>query len=398
MKHGFTFTRMLYVKDEVVFSLVRSLTEEQDFKKVLFWFSELYYSGFIAEVWDTIFLVYYMFYANTHSRFERILYKKWNAYIAAKDVVVGCNDVSLGRRVAVGMKERILIGLLKSLHCMKWNEDYSVLRFAREFVHSMGQVKDYRGLSAKKYRGRKPKWFTEAGFDVEYYKEIRSIQEKDAASITSWIVRGDERALDVFCELFKVRHNVKMKYVKVIKSCLGGGDGGGDGVLMSNMIVYKYFHLLWATFENEGGIYAKGKVAKHRCVFILPSEVDIEYVCCVDCFEGNRIYKYIGDRRIGVVNVDWMRDIAGFTLTRDFDIRGGSLKSAVYYDWLWYAYKCPLWRKRIDKFGGVLCKTRTRVVFANDDNHDEFYDTFGIEPDEQTRERLVGAYGSELFG
>jgi hypothetical protein len=53
------------------------------------------------------------------------------------------------------------------------------------------------------------------------------------------------------------------------------------------------------------------------------------------------------------------------------------------HHWLYFAAKSPVWLYRIRDFGGSINEDTKEVDFPNDDFHDEFYDRWGIEPDEQ---------------
>jgi hypothetical protein len=56
------------------------------------------------------------------------------------------------------------------------------------------------------------------------------------------------------------------------------------------------------------------------------------------------------------------------------------------YHWLYFAAKSPVWLFRIRDFGGSINDDKMEVEFPNDDLLDDFYDRWGIEPDEQKME------------
>lgn len=51
-------------------------------------------------------------------------------------------------------------------------------------------------------------------------------------------------------------------------------------------------------------------------------------------------------------------------------------------DWLKYAVKSPIWKKRIEEFGGIIQRDGS-VLFSDDDTTEDFYKIYGYEPDEQ---------------
>lgn len=57
-----TFTRLLYAYDEVCINLMLSLLQKKDFNEVIFWSSELFYSGFLRELYNSVLKIYYDFY------------------------------------------------------------------------------------------------------------------------------------------------------------------------------------------------------------------------------------------------------------------------------------------------------------------------------------------------
>ena len=71
-------------------------------------------------------------------------------------------------------------------------------------------------------------------------------------------------------------------------------------------------------------------------------------------------------------------DIGSFVLARE---NFNDLRS-IYARWEDYAYPTPLWRKIFDQYGGAL---EDRVRFDNDNNQEAFYDSYGLEPDEQSK-------------
>jgi hypothetical protein len=55
-------------------------------------------------------------------------------------------------------------------------------------------------------------------------------------------------------------------------------------------------------------------------------------------------------------------------------------------NWLYYCRNCPLWKDRISRGGGRFSDRTKTVIFDSDDALESFYDEWGLEPDEQSRE------------
>jgi len=68
----FTLTRYLYIKEDVLASLVISIFEK-DYDKSLFWASELYYSGIEKETVDFIYSIYSNFFYSNNPKLDKIM-------------------------------------------------------------------------------------------------------------------------------------------------------------------------------------------------------------------------------------------------------------------------------------------------------------------------------------
>jgi hypothetical protein len=55
-------------------------------------------------------------------------------------------------------------------------------------------------------------------------------------------------------------------------------------------------------------------------------------------------------------------------------------------NWLYYCHQTPLWAKRIEEHAGEIDTQNKCVVFPNDDSLEQFYEKYGLDPDEQSRE------------
>jgi len=71
-------------------------------------------------------------------------------------------------------------------------------------------------------------------------------------------------------------------------------------------------------------------------------------------------------------------------------------KKEYLYDWLYYAARSPIWLQRIVDYNGQVNDETKAVDFASDDDQDNFYDEWGIEPDEQTLPIVQKSIGNGL--
>ena len=97
-----TFTRYLYIKDEVQLALLVSILNKSE--KSLFWAYELYYSGFHVELFNLLWKIYFDFYYTLNPGFYKYFTKKqkeWENSLNTPekdDVVVGNIVYNLMRR------------------------------------------------------------------------------------------------------------------------------------------------------------------------------------------------------------------------------------------------------------------------------------------------------------
>jgi hypothetical protein len=54
--------------------------------------------------------------------------------------------------------------------------------------------------------------------------------------------------------------------------------------------------------------------------------------------------------------------------------------------WLYFAHMCPIWKQRIEEFNGIVDNIAFKVVFPTDEQEEGFYEKYGLEPDEQTKQ------------
>jgi hypothetical protein len=52
-------------------------------------------------------------------------------------------------------------------------------------------------------------------------------------------------------------------------------------------------------------------------------------------------------------------------------------------NWLYYSAKTPIWKERIEQYKGIIDEELKRIYFEDDELEEDFYNTYGYEPDEQ---------------
>jgi hypothetical protein len=107
----------------------------------------------------------------------------------------------------------------------------------------------------------------------------------------------------------------------------------------------------------------------------------------------------------------YLKSVCKYAIRRNynafFETTTQDYKKELWYDWLYYASRSPIWMSRIEEHGGTVVEhndTKT-IEFTNEKSHGEdsdsedsdgeedFYQTWGLEPDEQSKglqEKCIG--------
>ena len=91
MSTTLTFTRYLYNYDEVILSGLECLLKHTNIEECYFWFYEIYSSGYVDEIWNILWKIYYDFYAEKNGLFERKMiqyYRRWKSNKSFKPIFV----------------------------------------------------------------------------------------------------------------------------------------------------------------------------------------------------------------------------------------------------------------------------------------------------------------------
>jgi hypothetical protein len=124
-------------------------------------------------------------------------------------------------------------------------------------------------------------------------------------------------------------------------------------------------------------VVANKKLGKNLYVHVEPEEVVL--------YETIQCGKDVTPRKILPLAKNYAIDSDNYLSLFDLKREKQDIKTAYYYNWLYYASFSPLWKSRILKCNGVIDVENRKVLF-DDDDIDEFYDDYGYEPDEQTLE------------
>lgn len=334
----YTLTRLLYEKQEVKLSIVSALLEGKDYEEVIFWTTELYESGFASETWEILWKIYYDFYAIIHPRLERFIYERSisDNRFAYLDVTKNLFDKTKNGSVFV----------MRMGYCLVLKPDI-------------------------KYPGRPPKWLTK--YPVASYMLLRSIAKRNFTNICYYLrmwseyeaKRGNDfsnTCRETLITYFADKERLPIKRRKAAKKGWKSGHNDRVHVLMA---------LIMHCLTNDSYIELDTHVE-------YSSKKDISYATWLNEIDVPSHYLLASRREF------WIFDTIGcFDLPR---YNTQDIRKLLWFDWIYYASRSPLWKKRIQKHGGNINEERKIVEFENEDEEEAFHQDYGLEPDEQHKD------------
>jgi hypothetical protein len=323
------FTRYLYCKKEVSYNFLITLLEK-DINNCLFWAYELYYSGFIYELKEYLLKFYYDFYFTKNYKLESYIY----------------NKLFIGKFT----KERVF-QVINVLINRSYDMDIFLINHYKTNLYSSPAI-------------------------------VEKLQ------LQSWSDIKNQTILDTFIKY--IRFNTKKEEeVDIILT-----DLDSTKKALIHKVLKKYPQLLDSILI--GRIYINVKKCKQddKNLVIEKDSLDLDIYTTqeVDLEVRGPESKYSNIAKISAYQIlskidlkSHHPDIKLFDLPR-FKSQC-ELKECLFYNWLYYCYETPVWRNRINKYKGDLSSIKRDVIFDEDSElFDEFYNHYGLEPDEQSKE------------
>lgn len=348
----FAFTRYLYVKNEAYYALLLSiLAKDQD--QALFWACELYYSGFQDDLFHFLWTVYYDFYSTLNPSFENYLVRTYNL---SKDIAPIAN---------------IVVNL-----CIRpFNTDVFILR------HITKQIEIDTGIQNNNNNNNQ--------FDNNKETFTNWLAEQNYECIAQFILMEclptDLRTiLEETCNYF-VWTGLDLRIPKILntfdKLCTTSPMHSSRHILLSRII-----HL----FTTQSG-----PPVKPKNIYLTINKDDLAPFQTLLCPAPNN-YKTL--RTVCKYSINTSSLLGMFAVARPDNL------VHLYHDhWTYWSAGSPYWAAAIRLYGGKLCDRSHSVIFATALQEEEFYQIYGLEPDEQplkVQQRAIeeiGATGVKAF-
>lgn len=366
-RENLKLTRYLYLYDEVKYCLLLSIMAKSEFKEVLFWLSEMYESGFYEETWQYIFRLYYDLYHMKHPHFERFIVKQYVKWRENKEIKYLCKCV-------------------KNMYYKK----YDTRLWYFSILSKMFEKSSRKKPKIKMFRGRAPSICQ--SFEKKHWKLIRSLEKNCIGNVVYYMNSYDE------CEFL----NVLEKYINLSYGYENESEDTEDihsecvcdmrEIMKINQYYSNKKHRAFVEYmciiipdtqidEDIGTTRIQGK--KKKNIYILETNRDVEFFQGT-CNSVTPVWKTLENRMLYPVH----KYIGVFHSSR-FSVDNTTLKELYWYNWELMCFDCPLWRKRFDEYGASMIRNDNglyELVFKEDEKEDTFYDRYGYEFDEQTRE------------
>ena len=333
MNKEIQFTRYLYEKDEVKLALVLCILNKKE--EAIFWAYELYYSEFKTELVAVFWSLYYDFYYTLNPSFEKYLQTKLK-----KNLDLDTDSVNY-----ISM---IINNFMIRPHSM----DIFMLK-------QIVEICDFDKTDIQDYITSQ-----ENNLEVMRREMITALRTNDFMMLASLILIDiKDEHIDTMFEVATNYFVTEMGLKKKVQ------DYDKNATNKRVLILCRIVHYFIVTSNK--------KLGKNLYVHVEPEEV----VLYETIHAGAGLVPRKILRLAKIYAIDSYNYLSLFDLKRETQ----DIKTAYYYDWLYYASYSPLWRTRILKHNGVIDQKNHKVEF-DDDDIDEFYDNYGYEPDEQSTE------------
>lgn len=346
MNSDIQFTRYLYEKTEVKLAFMISLLRHTD--ECLFWGYELLHSGFLVELIELFWSIYYDFYASLNPTFEK--------YLTNKIQIMISNTKKRDKTLAI---------IVNNFMIRSYTLDVFIMRhFIKHFEFDRTYILNYK--NSGEYD--KAKIEIISMLEIEDYLMLSSLIFDEMEE--SHLLQTLETILDFFKDLgpkYK-KDQILAKYKTIVDS----KSTFKRVILYSQMIHY-------FTVRKKINMGKKLYVQVEDEELLLYDTINFDLNDKKNTSRLSMLPAYRILPFTSLYYIDKDNYLSLFKLKREkYDIT-----YAYRMNWLYHASFSPLWEKRILEHNGTIDDTCKTVIFNNDSDNEEFHEKYGYEPDEQ---------------
>jgi len=325
------FTRYLYNLDEVRYTFIECLLSKKSIEECYFWIYEYYSSGFHNETWKLMWDIYFEFYSLNYPRMIKKIIAYQKKYNETKDFIN-------------------VLHIVKNFHRFtKQNDiDYRIFLSSVLFKKKLCYI-----FKEKSYS----KEVLDYGYKEKYENLlIKSMIKNSYASTAYYLNKNMDNP-----NLMKLLKDVLKSNIKIIPE-------------YSNTFNQLMFNILK---NNNNGDYYYKKAKINDFKTLLKTDTPMSPIK-KDKYELSQIYKTLKQKRKYSIS----KNIGCFELER----YKYNLNNMFWYNWEYFAYKSPLWKKRFDKYKIKVDDKNKKIIFLDEEQEEKFYEEYNYEPDEQSKE------------
>ena len=333
MTNQIRLTRKLYLFDEVKYTLLNNLTHKKcEFNECVFWTCELFESGFVEELCETLFEIYYNFYAINYPKYESKINQK--------------------------IKKKELKSILYVVNLLFYTPRISTKVF-EIYTKAPNKISQIYLTKHKHFA-----FLKSLDIDKSYYKFIAAIHQNNFTNIMFYIRNNTYSDINgLYDAIKKYFKNVKMMKLS-------------DKLLQNNNYSDK-MHIIIAVIcylKEDINSINKRKIFRKFSYELYENTIDSFKI---NSKENN--YTKLKNSKLYYIS----NNIGCFHLQR-FKVK--HIKNEIRYYWDFHCYNSPLWKNRLDKYKIKVDGKKKLLIFEDIDEEEEFYELYDYEFDEQTKE------------
>lgn len=340
-------TQYLYNKKDVETMIIVSLIQRTSFDEVLFWVSEYYYSGYERQLWELLYNMYFDFYALKYTNFYKYMNKKYDQY---------------HKKLTKKSNINPLVDIIKNMYYMK--SSHHIFEFRMCMQHDEPN-------QSFVYRGRKPKWIK--NYDKTCKNILYAIDKRDGLHMAHYFrSMKPKQYLTLYMQL--------QKYVSDICKDSVSNDVAPYCAIFDEHMRESHHKNIALFMIYISAIMDKPHEIKNSQLMIKATPKEIEMFHSYHKTQTPNKYDYKMLEKVCVYPIK--QCVHSFNHSRN----GVDCKSALYYNWEFFSRNCPLWKSRFETHNATFDTDTMKISFPDDDIHEAFYEKYGLEPDEQTKD------------
>lgn len=399
------FTRYLYIKEEVEYSLLLSLLNKSD--DALFWGYELYYSGFEEDLIYLLLKIYYDFYSSLNPTFEGYLIKKINDFIETNDEY---KSQSKNEENESYIKVKIIGSIINNLLLRNFNCDIFYLRIMNNnnlLTKYLRNENTENNLTSNIYDLINDEMINinSEEIKIEYDLIDVLIKEKKIILLAYLILNKEFNILDFYKKVLLIFNDLNLNlntkklfndfkkliekyYIIPINIKI---------ILLSKILEYyqrlekklnvKSFYLILQLEE----ILVYETINKENSPDLENYNIlKIATMCGINDLRQLNIFDLSRHKLNKIeketkteIETEIEKEIETDTETNYETRKNAKILNIYRNNWLYYCINCPLWKKRLNEYNIIINDEKETIEFINEDEYEDFYENYNLEPDEQ---------------